>query len=146
MTVVIHLDECEPAGKGWLRYTYRSASEVPGQLCSQTQYMAEELFPDEPVWIEVRPDEPPAVPTMPSVVLTGRVDRTPEYDATKAEHCWATIATFRVIDPTSGTTIADAETLTSLSEPGCVFCEQQYTPDLATRRCYGPTKWWDYSS
>ncbi len=52
---VIHLGECEPDGKCWQKTTYRDAIEAGGTLCQPTRYMENELFPDEPVWLERAP-------------------------------------------------------------------------------------------
>lgn len=49
---LIHLDECVPElMDDWQRMTYRQASESGGQLCKQARYMADELFPEEFVWL-----------------------------------------------------------------------------------------------
>lgn len=55
MTVVIHLAECEPEGKGWTREEYREARERDGGMCPDVEYMRDELFPDEMVWVEAGP-------------------------------------------------------------------------------------------
>lgn len=52
MSITIHLDECDPSGKGWERYTYGMALAKGGTLCEDTQYMTEELYEDESVWVE----------------------------------------------------------------------------------------------
>jgi hypothetical protein len=49
---VIHLDGCEPEGKGWTRVTLLTALDRDGEMCPQTEYMRDELFADEEVWIE----------------------------------------------------------------------------------------------
>lgn len=52
MTALIHLEECDPESRGWEQTEYREALEAYGQLCEQTAYMVDELFPDETVWLE----------------------------------------------------------------------------------------------
>jgi hypothetical protein len=53
---VIHLDECEPEGKGWTRMEFRHALDRDGEMCPQTEYMRNELYPEEEVWIEEAAD------------------------------------------------------------------------------------------
>lgn len=55
---VIHLAECEPGQHaGWAATVYRDAAQT-GELCPQTTYMTEELYADEPVWVETTEDTP----------------------------------------------------------------------------------------
>lgn len=50
---VAHLAECEPEQReGWERMPYREALELGAAMCERTQYMADELFPDEEVWVK----------------------------------------------------------------------------------------------
>lgn len=53
---VVHLEECSPEQhQGWEQVPYREALALGARMCQQTQYMAEELFADEMVWIERNP-------------------------------------------------------------------------------------------
>ena len=53
MRIILHLAECEPANHPtWEQVAYSNALAAGGAMCAQTEYMANELFPDEPVWIE----------------------------------------------------------------------------------------------
>lgn len=52
---MIHLQECEPEkNPDWIRVTFfaahRGGAEYPN-LCPAVEYMRDELFPDESVWI-----------------------------------------------------------------------------------------------
>lgn len=50
---VVHLEECEPEDHSdWVKVTYGEALNLGGATCEQTRYMANELFPDEMVWME----------------------------------------------------------------------------------------------
>jgi len=49
---VIHLDECEPEQHPeWISTTFSEATVV-ANMCPDTEYMANELYPDEEVWVE----------------------------------------------------------------------------------------------
>jgi len=50
--VIIHLDECEPEGKGWAQKEFRGLLDQGAEMCPAVEYMREELYPDEPVWVE----------------------------------------------------------------------------------------------
>jgi hypothetical protein len=53
MTKIMHLDECEPENHPeWEEIEFRDGLEREAQMCPQTQYMAEELYADEHVWLE----------------------------------------------------------------------------------------------
>lgn len=53
VTYVAHLPECDPdAHPDWVEKPYRDALNSSVALCPDTQYMAGELFPEEPVWVE----------------------------------------------------------------------------------------------
>lgn len=70
-----------------------------------------------------------------------QLDRTPEFDPRTGEHLWIWIVVFRaqpqlIGDPTH-TPILDMENLLSVSGPGCLYCEQDYSARLAARRCKG---------
>lgn len=50
---LIHLAECDPdTGKAWEETTFREALAASGRMCPQTLYMENELFADEPVWLD----------------------------------------------------------------------------------------------
>ncbi len=49
---LMHLAECEPETKGWEETTYTAALAAGGRFCPSTQYMTDEMFADELVWIE----------------------------------------------------------------------------------------------
>jgi hypothetical protein len=68
MSVIIHLNECEPDGKGWTPTSSYAALEQGGQMCPGTEYMKDELYADEPVWVETAPDPDP----MPVFVIKGK--------------------------------------------------------------------------
>lgn len=70
-------------------------------------------------------------------------DRIPDYDPRTGDHLWVVTTAYRVVpeqwhsgDPTV-TPMLDMENLLSVAGPGCFYCEQVYTPLLATRRCKG---------
>jgi hypothetical protein len=53
---LIHLEECNPEQHaGWTTLPYSAATAAGGRMCEGTQYMADELFPNEPVWVEHTP-------------------------------------------------------------------------------------------
>lgn len=71
------------------------------------------------------------------------VDRIPDYDPRSGDHLWTITGAWR-IDPARWTSpdptvlpMLDAENLLSIAGPGCFYCEQYYTPLLASRRCKG---------
>lgn len=71
------------------------------------------------------------------------VDRIPDYDPRTGNHLWIVTSVYQVDpqqwrsdDPTV-TPMLDHENLLSVAGPGCFYCEQVYTPLLATRRCKG---------
>lgn len=48
-----HLEECEPGEHpGWTKMPYSEALALGAAMCPQTQYMTNELFADEEVWVE----------------------------------------------------------------------------------------------
>jgi hypothetical protein len=73
--------------------------------------------------------------------VAGGVDKTPLYDPRSGAHLWIVAVSFRV-DPTkfadaTATPMLDSENLLLITDPGCYYCEEIYTPLLATRRCKG---------
>lgn len=50
-------------------------------------------------------------------------------------HLWNWVAVFRCADPEAGEMIADSENLLSIVGPGCLHCEEPYSPALARKRC-----------
>lgn len=83
------------------------------------------------------------------IVSTGQtirvdpVDRVPDYDPRSGDHLWIVTTAYQVDpehwrspDPTV-TPMLDHENLLSVAGPGCFYCEQVYTPQLAKRRCKG---------
>lgn len=74
------------------------------------------------------------------------LDRIPDYDPRTGEHLWIVTTAHRVDpeqwrsgDPTA-TPMLDHENLLSVAGPGCYYCEQYYSPLLATRRCRGDAR------
>lgn len=63
--LIVHLDECEPDGKSWTRAEYHEATAKGGQMCPGTEYMRDELYPDEMVWIEAPGTTAPNPPEVP---------------------------------------------------------------------------------
>jgi hypothetical protein len=53
------------------------------------------------------------------------------------EHLWIVAGVWRVANPTAEQFMLDTENLLSLEGPGCYVCEEDYSPDLAMRRCPG---------
>jgi hypothetical protein len=52
--MIVHLDECEPEGKGWRQVEFRVpawSAEGP-KMCPAVEYMRDELYVDELVWVE----------------------------------------------------------------------------------------------
>lgn len=69
------------------------------------------------------------------------IDRIPPFDPRTGDHLWTVVTAYRVepagfADPTA-TPMLDRENLLSVAGPGCFYCEQPYTPLLASRRCKG---------
>jgi hypothetical protein len=69
VSLIIHLAECEPEGKGWQRTTLRGVSDRETELCPGTQYMTGELYPDEEVWLEEAADVPAPIDSRPATLL-----------------------------------------------------------------------------
>lgn len=72
---------------------------------------------------------------------TTTVYRVPDFDPRSAEHLWMVITMYRVRpeqwQDETHTPMLDGENLLSITVPGCYYCEQLWTPLLATRRCKG---------
>lgn len=70
-------------------------------------------------------------------------DRVPEYDPRSGAHLWVSILMYKV-DPANifrgELALFDHESLLSVDGPACFFCEQVFSPLLATRRCKGEPK------
>lgn len=66
-------------------------------------------------------------------------NKIPEYDPRSGEHLWVAIATWKVNPKNfnAGEVFLDRENIIGVMGPGCFFCEEPYTPLLATRRCKG---------
>lgn len=67
----------------------------------------------------------------------------PEFDPVTCAHSWAMIGTWS-IDPLKvmglgGQGILDQENLLALVGPGCLHCDSEFTPLIASRRCMGPS-------
>ncbi len=50
--MIIHLDECEPEGKGWTATVFGGLLDKGAEMCPAVEYMRDELYGDEPVWVE----------------------------------------------------------------------------------------------
>lgn len=65
----------------------------------------------------------------------------PEFDPRTGDHLWNVIAMFRIdvdrLGDPDHTPMLDGENLVSIMGPGCLHCEETYTPRLAKRRCRG---------
>jgi len=78
------------------------------------------------------------------VEVPGHVNRIPDFDPRSGDHLWTMGGCWRV-DPekvvggsdVDGPPLLDTENLLALVGPGCFYCETEYTPLLATRRCKG---------
>lgn len=71
------------------------------------------------------------------------IDRIPPFDPRSGDHFWIVTTAYRV-DPKQFTSadpsimpMLDHESLVVVAGPGCYYCEQPYTPTLASRRCRG---------
>lgn len=69
--------------------------------------------------------------------VVGYVDRVPDFDPRAGDHLWIVNATYRWGGPSEGPSYLDTENLILITGPGCYYCEQVWTPQLATRRCKG---------
>lgn len=64
----------------------------------------------------------------------------PKYDPIKRDHLWIITGMWRVADPSqaaSGEFVLDLENLITLNGPGCLHCEQIWTPELQALPCMG---------
>lgn len=75
--------------------------------------------------------------TYQQVEIPGNFDRIPDYDPRAGEHLWTVLTMFRWGGPGVEQPILDSENLLTVQGPGCYYCEEVYTPRLATRRCPG---------
>lgn len=71
-----------------------------------------------------------------------RVQAVGKYRATipkvkPGEHMWIIAGVWRVRNPSAQDFELDMENLLTLDGPGCFVCEQDYTPEMAVRRCPG---------
>lgn len=66
----------------------------------------------------------------------GYVNRVPPFDPEAGEHLWIWAALFRA-NPGTETPMLDGENLLSVQGIDCYYCEQEYSPELAARRCLG---------
>lgn len=86
-TVLMHLAECEPwKHPSWPKTTHGSASAAGAVMCDQTQYMADEMFPDEEVWTEQQPAAPAdTTPVVPAAIaqITAAVDQAVDLAVTR---------------------------------------------------------------
>lgn len=68
-------------------------------------------------------------------------DKTPEYDVRTGDHLWIVATMYRVTPENWGdkthTPMLDSENLLTIQGPGCFYCEQPWSPLLASRRCKG---------
>ena len=53
------------------------------------------------------------------------------------EHLWIVAGMWRVADPAKEKVFLAMENLLNIDGPGCLWCEQHYTPELAAQRCRG---------
>ena len=75
------------------------------------------------------------------VLVENPPDNIPDYDPRSGAHLWAVFTMYRVdpaqwSDPTH-TPMLDRENLLTVQGPGCFYCEQVYSPRVASRRCKG---------
>ncbi len=71
------------------------------------------------------------------------IDQIPEFDPRTGDHLWVVCVAYRV-DPKQFTSadpsvlpVLDHENRLTITAPGCYYCEELYSPRLATRRCRG---------
>lgn len=72
--------------------------------------------------------------------VAGRVDRIPEFDPRTGDHLWIMATTYRCFPEKmekGEQLIMDTENLLLVVGPGCFYCEQDYSKNLASRRCKG---------
>lgn len=63
-------------------------------------------------------------------------NRVPDYDPRSGDHLWSWALLYRAT-PGVEKPMLDLENLLLLTGPGCYYCEEVYTPRLASRRCKG---------
>jgi hypothetical protein len=79
--------------------------------------------------------------TGPKVFVPGTFDKIPAYNRRTHEHLWIMTGCWR-INPETLLVDAepwhlDTENMVALAGPGCFYCEREYTPEVAARRCGG---------
>ena len=52
-------------------------------------------------------------------------------------HLWVVTGAWLVAEPTSARLILDHENLLSIEGPGCLVCEQIWSPEIAAQACPG---------
>lgn len=68
------------------------------------------------------------------------LDLIPEFDSRSGNHYWIIINTYHVNPKTMTETdpvLLDQENLVNIVGPGCFYCEKEYTPLIAKKRCTG---------
>lgn len=58
-------------------------------------------------------------------------------DQVAGEHLWVVTSMFRVRPEPNARYIMDTENLLTIEGPGCFWCEQTWSPELARRPCRG---------
>ncbi len=53
------------------------------------------------------------------------------------KHLWVVTGAWRIADPANPNLQLDLENLLNLAGPGCLWCEREYSPQLASMRCTG---------
>ncbi len=53
------------------------------------------------------------------------------------EHLWIVVSMFRVVPRDEGKYFLDTENLLTIEGPGCYWCEDKWTPELASKPCKG---------
>lgn len=55
-------------------------------------------------------------------------------------HLWTTMHLYRCAEPEADQFFADMENLITIEGPGCYWCEEPYTRDLAGKPCKGESR------
>jgi hypothetical protein len=69
-------------------------------------------------------------------VPAGRLPGVPPFDPRTGSHLWTWVALYRA-SPTAELPMLDVENLLTVEGIGCYYCEDVYSPRLASRRCKG---------